>query len=430
MNDLLVQISQALASLQMTVASHTSETKAYLEAGNIGPFLSKWELLGYVNRPLYRLDNASHITELSEESRRGLEDYPAKINRLRDHIDRVSEWNDNPSVVMTFVVSLDAIARGIDRALEAEVPDTSELARQARDLKRITSFVRFARGRVDRLNEQADDLDKKILQIERAAAVANDLPNKAAFAETVAKELAANKVVVDERATEVEALRKELVSLVAVMKASDKEAKQVLAACNVAYSAATSHGLGAAFSERARKLNISMWGWVGGLAVALAGAVWLGAWRFERLIDVLQQPNPSLTLLIVNSAFTVAAVSAPIWFAWLASLQIGYQFRLVEDYSYKASIAKAYEGYRREAAKIDPTLALRLMSTTIGRLDELPIRLVQKDVPGSPLQDLVKSKAFADASKLVPDFATRIEAFARDLLSKTSTAAKSVDKAD
>ena len=48
------------------------------------------------------------------------------------------------------------------------------------------------------------------------------------------------------------------------LKAKAEEAEEVLQKCVSAYSSATSLGLAAAFSERSKALDWSMWGWVGG----------------------------------------------------------------------------------------------------------------------------------------------------------------------
>jgi hypothetical protein len=50
---------------------------------------------------------------------------------------------------------------------------------------------------------------------------------------------------------------------------------------------------------------------------------------------------------------SLLSIGAPIWLAWQATKQIGQRFRLSEDYAFKASISRAYEGFRREAARID-----------------------------------------------------------------------------
>lgn len=73
------------------------------------------------------------------------------------------------------------------------------------------------------------------------------------------------------------------------------------------------------------------------------------------------------------------------WFAWLATKQIGQRFHLAEDYAFKASVAKAYEGYRKEAARIDPEFEARLFGSALTRLDEAPLRACGDGIPRKPM---------------------------------------------
>ena len=55
------------------------------------------------------------------------------------------------------------------------------------------------------------------------------------------------------------------------------------------------------------------------------------------------------------------------------------------------AVAKAYEGYRREAISVDHEMAKRLLGLALDRLDEAPLRLVEKESHGSPWQDVMAS---------------------------------------
>jgi hypothetical protein len=110
----------------------------------------------------------------------------------------------------------------------------------------------------------------------------------------------------------------------------------------------------------------------------------------------------------------VLSVGAPVWFAWLATKQIGQRFRLAEDYAFKASISRAYEGFRREAARFDKDMEAKLLTSALTRLDEQPLRLVEADSHGSPWQELASSNVVKHAMKVVPDFAEQV----KDLASK------------
>ena len=106
------------------------------------------------------------------------------------------------------------------------------------------------------------------------------------------------------------------------------------------------------FMTEQEKLNISIYIWVAGLVVALVGGAWLGGSQLHQLADAIQG-STSPSIVWTRLAMSLLSVGGPIWFAWLATKQIGQRFKLAEDYAYKASVSKAYEGYRREALHLD-----------------------------------------------------------------------------
>ena len=118
----------------------------------------------------------------------------------------------------------------------------------------------------------------------------------------------------------------------------------------------------------------------------------------------------------IDLLLTILSVGAPVWFAWVSTKQIGQRFRLAEDYGYKASISKAYEGYRREAALLDPAFQARLFSSALTRLDEIPLRLVETDTHGSPWHELASSNLVRRAIDTVPEFVEKVTSLAKQML--------------
>lgn len=172
-----------------------------------------------------------------------------------------------------------------------------------------------------------------------------------------------------------------------------EEADKLVAQCEEAYKITTSKGLAGAFHERARNLSYSMWLWVFGLVIALTFGVIIGLQRFG-LINELMRSGGEAKYVWVQIFLSVLSFGAPIWFAWIATKQIGQRFKLSEDYAFKSSVAKAYEGYRREAAKLDEDLELRLFSSALSRLEEAPLRLMETQHHGSPWHELITSPQF------------------------------------
>lgn len=190
------------------------------------------------------------------------------------------------------------------------------------------------------------------------------------------------------------------------------DAQSVQKKLHAAYSAATSQGLAQAFADKSRSLGTSMWWWTAILALALAGGGLIGWLRFPEILRNLAG-KPDWGVVWAHMGLSFMSLAPVIWLAWVATKQIGQRFRLAEDYGYKAALAKAYEGYKAEAASIDPLMQAQLFGTALGRLDEIPLRLIEAGVPGSPLHELLQSKEFGQAIKNDPSLKEKVTAILR-----------------
>jgi hypothetical protein len=165
-----------------------------------------------------------------------------------------------------------------------------------------------------------------------------------------------------------------------------------------------------------------MWLWVVGLLAALWAGNHFGSAQLHTLNELSAQSNVSTGILVLNLLLSLLSIAAPIWFGWLATKQIGQRFRLSEDYAYKASISRAYEGFRREASRIDKQLEAKLLESALSRLDELPLRYVETDNHGSPWHEFASSSLVKQALRVAPDFAEHVkELAAKTISSKESS---------
>ena len=186
-----------------------------------------------------------------------------------------------------------------------------------------------------------------------------------------------------------------------------EEADKLVRQSEEAYRITTSIGLAGAFDQRAKRLSTSMWWCVALLVAALGVASYFGAQRAEILSIELGKPQPQSSAIVVHVLLAFFSIAAPVWLAWLATKQIGQRFRLSEDYAFKASVAKAYEGYRREAARIDKNMETRLFASALTRLEEAPLRLVETETHGSPWHELINSQAIQKVLATVPELRDR-----------------------
>ncbi|WP_241151779.1 hypothetical protein [Pseudomonas viridiflava] len=304
---------------------------------------------------------------------------------------------------------------GLWKALEHDLAPlpAQEIEQSIQD---STRRARAMESKLAELKERSTLLDQMVTRIEAAHTAAQELPIDLQYLKETRAQIEISKRnatldrdhVAEARAT-AESAKDELASLT-------ESARDVLARCETAYASATSTGLAAAFSERSAALNNSVALWVAGLLAALIAGSIFSFSRMDRILELLSLPGDHGLILSVNLALAVLSVSGAVWFAWLSTKQIGQRFRLSEDYAFKASISRAYEGYRREAARIDKDLEKQLLSSALARLDEQPLRLVESNSFGSPGHELLASDLVKDAIKTVPGFAEKVISMASSAL--------------
>jgi hypothetical protein len=256
---------------------------------------------------------------------------------------------------------------------------------------------------IDAVESDASDLAGKVKAINAAHDAAESLPVTLSQLSDARGKTEKAAELVAKLQTQAEEKVKALNAAITETEELKKRAREVMAECEDTYRSVTAKGLAAAFHQRCRKLEISSWFWVFGLIVALGLGAWIGHDRLAALGDLLKSTEPRWGTIWMNVILSVVGLGAPIWFAWISTKQIGQRFRLAEDYAYKASIAQAYEGFRREASRHDESFEKRLLSSALTRLDEAPLRWVEAETHGSPWHELVESEAFQKALALVPD---------------------------
>ena len=155
-----------------------------------------------------------------------------------------------------------------------------------------------------------------------------------------------------------------------------------------------------------------MWFWIVGLLVALSAGSIFGSIQLRSLLNMLDGPGAPGSVIVLNALLSFLSIGAPVWFAWLATKQIGQRFRLAEDYAFKAAVSRAYEGFRRETARFDKDMEEKLLASALTRLDELPLRLLEAQSYGSPWHELASSEVMKKAMREVPGFPGQVRALA------------------
>jgi len=192
---------------------------------------------------------------------------------------------------------------------------------------------------------------------------------------------------------------------------SAKEAEKLVEQCDDALQITTTQGLAAGFDQKARELKNSIWVWIFGLLIALVAGAWIGSERVEAFTQALNN-NLTAGQAILHTVMSVFSIGGPLWLAWISTQQINQRFKLSEDYSYKATVAKSFTGFKKFAERFEPETEERLFNSTLDRLDEMPLRLIEGKDYNSPWHEFVDSESFKNAMATFPSLAKEAGKFA------------------
>lgn len=409
---------QTLRKIQQELKKVISQLQTTLPNDEpLGNAQSNWSFPGLTRIEL--IEDAQSIIDSIEEQ--GADELGNAEPRIKDYLRRLTHlqtqtipnlWGNAAQAVPAYMLTLDGLRKALAPALSR---DTATEA--ATKLRKLATQLRGMEARLTGLQPRTATLTTMVERIEQAYNSADQLPTDLESL-SEARQAIANLV---QDATKdqgrITNIREEADRLDKELNKSATEAQSVLDRCETAYSAATSVGLAAAFTERSDALSKSMWIWVAGLVAALGAGSYFGSGQLHALAELFKLPNAPTSVIVLNLALSLLSVGAPVWFAWLATKQVGQRFRLSEDYAFKASISRAYEGFRREAARFDKDMEGRLLSSALTRLDELPLRLVETESHGGPWHELGSSDTVKRAMKAVPGFAEQVKDLASTAIS-------------
>lgn len=396
----LEKLCEELRSLADSIRKASNENRTLTESyGWNCPAVTRHDLAGLADSLALSIEQAG-VTKLSDDEDDTLQSLPKQIAMLKQHtIPQLFNGGNVPHAAAAYIATLTFLQKELEPYYAWQrISDASILP------PKLAKKVRACAARLAEISPELDSLDAKVERILNAHDAAESLPTDMEALDVARKKIdriAEESVVHAERISSRDGQSEKTLH---DMIGTAAEAQKILLQCEEAYRAATSKGLASAFDARAKALSASMWAWVAGLVGALIVGSWLGSNRVSLLSDAISAASPHWGSVWMHVALSVLIVGAPLWFAWLATKQIGQRFRLAEDYAFKASVAKAYEGYRKEAARIDEVFEARLFSSALSRLEEAPLRLVEGTTHGSPWHELMTSPAFQEAIETVPKF--------------------------
>ena len=397
---ILNEISGALEALATDVVKVIPEDRSFLEIWG-------WNLPA-IDRHQFAEEIRSPIDLIPEMTTKTLEDSDFELlSKMPSRIALIqsSSLPNLPSGNALYVyIVIRSLIDGIERVLGRyvqkqigwkEIEDRKLVpAAQFRRLKKLESVL-------DELIEANADISDKIALINNAHQAAETLPADLDMLSEAKREYTGAMKDIETSLAKATAAKDSVDRILQEITASKNEATQLVKNTEAAFSAATTQGLGKAFGDRAVALGRSTWILGGFLVLTLGAAAYMSSKRIDFIHELMLSPNVSMQLLWVNVTLAIVSIAGPIWLAWILTKQIGQRFRLAEDYAFKASVAKAYEGYRNEAARVDPESEQRLFRSILDRLEEAPLRHVETDNHGSPWHELLSRKGRVSDGKSV-----------------------------
>lgn len=254
----------------------------------------------------------------------------------------------------------------------------------------LINRLRQLENEITGISQKSKGIDKKIDNINAASSAISALPTDLKnLNEAKDSFLGAQKIASDHQAA-IEQSRTKSDGIIADMETTKAEITSIIERSEGALAAATTKSLGTEFEKRALELGGQV-NWLSGFLVLI---VLIGAgityFRIEFIHSLMLKPPINMQLIWAHVIMTFFSLAGPIWLAWLVTKQLGQRFRLSEDYAFKASVSKAYAGYKHEAQRLDPDFVKRLYSTALNRIDEAPLRYVENENHGSPWHEALK----------------------------------------
>lgn len=293
--------------------------------------------------------------------------------------------------------------------------------------KTLSRKLSAIEARIAEIEPRTENLRASIQAIEDAREAADRLPTDMAELRKARGEIASQLSSSTVESAEVSKMTKQVIDFLAQVSKHEKDASELVTKCHESYRITTSAGLAGAFSDRSKSLQITGWVWVGILALALVAGSVMGAWRFNALMALIGDGATAKTSIIfLHFLGALMGVGAAVWIAWVSTKNISQSFKLSEDYAFKSSVSKAYEGYRREAVNLDQEFAKRLFGSALSRLDEPPSRFIDTKDHATPLEALLQNESFKELLKSVPEFRELLVNLASDGKSSLAAAAGAI----
>ncbi|MCC2973266.1 hypothetical protein [Massilia sp. IC2-476] len=371
-------------------------------ADMLGPLLTKLNIAAAIADPSLPLASTLHRIVLSMQS------------------EYLPQFYQNHNAHISFINTLVAIEYQLDNVIGGDNINKALAAP-----KQFASKLRSASIVLDNTLSELDGIGEQLKTIRAAHDAAVDLPVTLKDIEDAKTQLTASRTASASRIGELDALLNKGTSVIFEIERQAKEVETVSSRVLDSYRALTSQGLAQAFHAKERKLNSSMLVWLGILMLSLFLMAAIGYLRFPEIqaalsgqihgkLDLAARTAavatgtvgaaPNWGVVLVEVVLAILSLGPPTWLAIVATKQISQRFKLAEDYGYKAAVSAAYEGYRSEASRYGEEFQTKLFTSALDRLDEQPLRFVDHETGGTPVQELLNAIAKTVDPKILKEF--------------------------
>lgn len=415
MNETIKEVIESLENLESAILKASTENRPFNEINGWNfPPLSRTDLANLAKN-LYLRIKENEIDEISEDIEAQLEVIPTRINSFIKTTLPYFFNGHGQQAIPNYFSLIQWINNSIEPLLGWQILQDNKALPNP-----LNRRLRSIQSELNELIPKKEDLLSQIAIIKNATETAESLPTDLESLKEARQKV--NKFSTDsaELFGKIDSYYKSIETTVKNIGIKKEETDKLVAQCEEAYKITTTKGLAGAFDQRAERLSTSMWWCVLGLLGALVCGVIIGSHRFDILNEAMNKQT-QVGHIWIQIFLSVLSLGAPIWFAWIATKQISQRFKLSEDYAFKASVAKAYEGYRKEAARIDEGLELRLFSSALTRLEEAPLRLMETENHGSPWHELITSPQFKKALDTVPELKDKLLSIVKTKKAETNT---------
>jgi uncharacterized protein YoxC len=398
MHETLKKVCSSLDALASAVQSAWSGDSLLLDHfGWHHPALTRQDLSALPTILSEKIKNISPPT-INNELAKILETVPDKLQKLQTTTVPYFFNGNGQQAIPAYLMTLNWLEQILSPLFSWQIINDNK-AMPTHLAKRIRSL----QDHIDQIAPDMDRVQSQIQLIQDATEAAESLPTDLQSLQAARDKVSQIATSSSELYGKIDAKAQEAKVSMEHIAQCKIETDKLVQQCGEAYHITTTKGLAAAFDQRASSLAWSLRGWVIGLLFALAVGAYIGSHRLELLSAAINTATPQWGVIWMQAVLSMLSIGAPLWFAWMATKQIGQRFRLAEDYAFKASVAKAYEGYRKEAARIDEAFEARLFSSALTRLEEAPLRLMEQTTHGSPWHELITSDVFRKAMNQIPE---------------------------